>query len=105
MGKDILFQKRITDSGFSGKQEIFLMQMHSDGIKRMEKAVTRKMDERFTAYGFDIRSPNDIQKDMAKLSQWRKLSDSISNKLVVGFIILVVSIVTFFKVFIPVGGK
>jgi len=45
-------------------------------------AVSKTIDERFTAYGFDIRSPIEIQKDMAHLNKMRKLVEAISNKIV-----------------------
>ena len=48
--------------------------------KKLEIAVTNKMDERFTAYGFDTKSPVEIQKDMAFLTKMRKMVDSLIMK-------------------------
>ncbi|GAG16320.1 unnamed protein product [marine sediment metagenome] len=44
---------------------------------RLESAVENAIDSRLTAYGFDIRTPIEIQKDMAFISKMRKVVDSM----------------------------
>ena len=59
---------------------------------KLEKAVTDKIDERFIAYGFDTKTPLEIQKDMAFLTKMRKLVDSFVMK-TIALIIAGVSVI------------
>ena len=72
---------------------------------KIQEAVTETIDKRFIAYGFDIKSPIEIQKDMAHLSKMRKLVDSLSNKVVMFFIATIVAVALGIKYVLPVKGN
>lgn len=54
----------------------------SQGTTRIRQTVRAEIDTRFTAFGFDVKSPVEVQKDMAMLSAIRKLAESISTKII-----------------------
>ena len=67
----------------------------------MCQVICNLIDERFSAYWFDIRSPIEIQKDMAHLHSMRKLVESVGNKVVMVVLAGILAILAGIKFILP----
>jgi hypothetical protein len=77
----------------------------SQQTTKIETAIKKTIDERFTAYGFDIKAPLEIQKDQAFSHKWRLFSEQVANKMVLLFLAGMVGLFTLLKFVLPLKGK
>jgi len=71
---------------------------------KIEAAVIKKIDERFTAFGFDIKAPIEIQKDQAWAHSARITCEKVANKMVMLFLATLIGIFALLKFILPTKG-
>ena len=86
---------------FSAEQKQFLQKMANHSTKNLQEAVVVEIDARFTAYGFDIKSPIEVQKDMAFVNKMRTLVDSMVMRTIAGLIAVGTTVGVIYKCFKP----